>query len=262
MSAARLPALMRQQTCTNSKPTSISTGNRKNTAVMDHTSKEALLPLFLASSVHDMKNSVGMLSASLEKMLGELDPQAFAAYQEMAHMLFEVRRVNGNLTQLLTLYKLGERLYPFDPQACSIAQCALELESHNRALLDSRGMTLYIDYPPELIWHFDEDLVNGVLNHAINNAIRYTHDKIRLAFAERDGYLEIRVEDNGTGYPQSLLAAPAAAQGVSFRSGSTGLGLYFAREVARLHRHRDCEGTLWLENGGALGGGCFILRLP
>lgn len=232
------------------------------TAAMDHTSKEALLSHFLASSVHDMKNSVGMLSASLEKLLGELDPQAFAAYQEMAHMLFEVRRVNGNLTQLLTLYKLGERLYPFDPQACSIAQCALELESQNRALLASRGITLYLERPDELIWHFDEDLVNGVLNHAINNAIRYTHDKIRLAFAAREGRLEIRVEDNGAGYPQALLAAPAAAQGVNFRSGSTGLGLHFAREVASLHRHREQQGTLRLENGGALGGGCFILELP
>lgn len=229
---------------------------------MDHNSKEALLPLFLASSVHDMKNSVGMLSASLEKMLGELDPQAFAAYQEMTHMLFEVQRVNGNLTQLLTLYKLGQHMYPFDPQACSIAQCALELESQNRALLDSRGIKLYVEYPPELIWHFDEDLINGVLNHALNNAIRYTHDKIRLAFAARDGILEIRVEDNGSGYPQSLLDSPATAQGVNFRSGSTGLGLYFAREVASLHRHQDRAGTLRLENGGALGGGCFVLELP
>ncbi|RJG01128.1 sensor histidine kinase [Noviherbaspirillum sedimenti] len=229
---------------------------------MDHPPQEPVLSLFLASSVHDMKNSVGMLSASLEKLLGELDPQAFAAYQEMAHMLFEVRRVNGNLTQLLTLYKLGERLYPFDPQACAIDQCALELESMNRTLLDSRGITLYVDNPPGLIWHFDEDLIGGVLNHAINNAIRYTHDKIRLAFTLHDGRLEVRVEDNGPGYPEALLAAPAACQGVNFGSGSTGLGLYFAREVASLHRHRERQGTLRLENGGALGGGCFILELP
>jgi len=229
---------------------------------MDHTLQEPVLSLFLASSVHDMKNSVGMLSTSLERLLGELDPQAFAAYQEMTHMLFEVRRVNGNLTQLLTLYKLGERLYPYDPQASSIAQCALELAAQNRTLLDSRGITLYVEYPPELIWHFDEDLVGGVLNHAINNAIRYTHDKIRLVFAARDGSLEIRVEDNGPGYPEALLAAPDACQGVNFRSGSTGLGLYFAREVASLHQDRDRHGALRLENGGALGGGCFILELP
>lgn len=229
---------------------------------MDHNPKEAQLPLFLASSVHDMKNSVGMLSASLEKLLEELDPQAFAAYEEMAHMLFEVRRVNGNLTQLLSLYKLGQHMYPFDPQDCSIAQFVLELESQNRALLDSRRIRLYVEYPAELIWHFDEDLINGVLNHALNNAIRYTHDKIRLAFTVRDDMLTVRVEDNGPGYPASLLAAPAAAQGVNFRSGSTGLGLYFAREVASLHRHRDRAGSLRLENGGALGGGCFVLELP
>jgi two-component system sensor histidine kinase SenX3 len=32
--------------------------------------------------------------------------------------------------------------------------------------------------------------------------------------------------------------------------------------VARMHRHRGREGSVHLENGGTLGGGCFILRLP
>jgi hypothetical protein len=29
-----------------------------------------------------------------------------------------------------------------------------------------------------------------------------------------------------------------------------------------MHRHRADCGQIRLENGGALGGGCFILRLP
>ncbi len=233
-----------------------------NKAPMDHSPQETVLPLFLASSVHDMKNSVSMLSGSLEKLLSELDPQTFSSYQEMAHMLFEVRRVNGNLTQLLTLYKVGEQMYPFDPQSISIAQCALELESQNRSLLDSKNITFYTDFPQDLIWDFDEDLVNGVINHAINNAIRYTHDKIRLVFQVGNESLEVRVEDNGSGYPAAMLADPEAASGVNFDTGSTGLGLYFARQVARMHQHRGRHGTVRLENGGALGGGCFILELP
>jgi len=49
---------------------------------------------------------------------------------------------------------------------------------------------------------------------------------------------------------------------VRFSSNSSGLGLYFSSEVARMHRHRQRTGAIALENGGELGGGCFVLRLP
>jgi signal transduction histidine kinase len=229
---------------------------------MESTTKEPVLSLFLASSIHDMKNSVSMLTGSLEKMLSELDPAGFASYDQMAHMLFEVKRVNGNLTQLLALYKVGEKMYPFDPQAHSVAQFAQEIEAQNRSLLDSRRITFYVDAPAELIWHFDEDLIGGVLNHAINNAIRYTDDKIRLALMQIGDFLELRVEDNGDGFPEAMLADPHATSRVNFQNGNTGLGLYFSRHVAQMHQYGGRNGSIRLENGGALGGGCFILQLP
>ncbi|HEY1231004.1 MAG TPA: ATP-binding protein, partial [Ramlibacter sp.] len=89
----------------------------------------------------------------------------------------------------------------------------------------------------------------------------------RLAIREIDGWLELRVEDNGPGYPPALLKAGAIATrevagGVNFLTNSAGLGLYFSSEVAKMHRHRGRSGSLRLENGGAYGGGCFVLRLP
>ena len=41
-----------------------------------------------------------------------------------------------------------------------------------------------------------------------------------------------------------------------------GLGLYFALQVAQLHRNRGQHGSIRLENGGEYGGGCFVLLLP
>uniref|UniRef100_UPI0028ADB334 ATP-binding protein n=1 Tax=Massilia alkalitolerans TaxID=286638 RepID=UPI0028ADB334 len=110
-------------------------------------------------------------------------------------------------------------------------------------------------------------LIVGVVSHAVNNAVHYTRDRIFLSARERDGWLEIRVEDNGVGFPATLLAAGSAAMngmasGVNFLTNSAGLGLHFSREVARMHRHRERSGAVRLENGGRLGGGCFILTLP
>ncbi|QYF95934.1 HAMP domain-containing histidine kinase [Massilia sp. PAMC28688] len=228
--------------------------------------------LFLASTAHDMKNSISVLSGTLETLLADTEPaseeQARVAYPQMAHMLYQTKRLNDNLIQLLALYKqVGKPEYPFDIQPLEMGDLMEQVISAERVLLKSKNITLVTDFDPALIWHFDEDLIIGVVGHAINNAINYTRDTIRVAIACVDGCLEIRVEDNGRGYPAAMLEAGVQAMsgkrtGVNFLTNSTGLGLYFSSEVAKMHKHRARSGSLQLENGGAFGGGCFVLRLP
>lgn len=227
-------------------------------------SKRPDLMLFLASAAHDMKNSVGVMSGTLETLLEESTEKQLPSYQSMAHMLYETKRLNDNLIQLLALYKkVGSPAYPFDPQSQLLSDFVEQVEAQSRVLLDSKGITFETDVAEDLIWIFDDDLVLGVIGHAINNAIRYTHDKIRLLIAPQGDLLEFRVEDNGSGYPAAMLdASQRKESGVNFKTGSTGLGLFFSNEVARTHQHRGKEGSVTLENGGAYGGGCFVLRLP
>lgn len=235
---------------------------------MDDSPSSHALFLFLASTAHDMKNSISVLSGTLETLLVDASPQTESAYPQMAHMLYQTKRLNDNLIQLLALYKqVGQPEYPFDIQPLELGHLVEQVVAAERVLLKSKGIALETDFDPALIWHFDEDLIIGVLGHAINNAINYTQDRIRIAIAQVDGWLDIRVEDNGRGYPQAMLEAGVSAMhgaraGVNFLTNSTGLGLYFSSEVAKMHRHRERSGSLRLENGGALGGGCFVLRLP
>lgn len=215
---------------------------------------------FLASAIHDMKNSISVLINFLDDNLTRLEPEAQRA---AAPMLYEVQRVNDNLLQMLAIYKVGNQFYPFDLTENSIAEFVQEISEQNSSLLSYLGITLEVECDEGLHWYFDYELVAGVVAHALNNASRYTKDKLRLAVKEVNGELEIRVEDNGSGYPKSILdAGDAVSKGVNFASGSTGLGLYFSAMVAKLHKNRDRLGTMQLENGGAYGGGCFVLRLP
>lgn len=218
---------------------------------------------FLASSAHDMKNSISLLIRGLDGILGSDDAKHLAVYNDLAQMTYEAKRVNGNLIQLLTLYKIGQNIYPFDPQPVALGEFIDLISAQSAALLRSQGVTLEHDCEPDLYWDFDEDLVAGVIGNAFNNAIHYTRDRIRLSAAQVNGGLELRIEDNGGGYPRHMLEQCAdGMRGVDFADGSTGLGLYFSAIVARMHRHRADCGQIRLENGGALGGGCFILRLP
>ncbi len=231
----------------------------------DHTGSPELF-MFLASTVHDMKNSISVLGGTLENLLDQARPeqQTDPAYPQMAHMLYQTRRLSDNLMQLLALYKeVGKPTYPFEPNTVPVRDLVQQVVSQVRILLESKQITLEVEAPPELLWTFDEDLVIGVLAHAVNNAVRYTRDRIRLAIAERDGMLELSVADNGMGFPPSMLEAGAlVGQGVNFLTNSSGLGLFFASEVARMHKRRQVGGTIRLENGGPLGGGRFVLTLP
>jgi len=234
---------------------------------MDDTPHAHDLFVFLASTAHDMKNSISVMAGTLEGLLDGV-PAAMGEQpmEQMAQMLYQTRRLNDNLMQLLALYKdVGTPAYPLDIALTDVAQLGQQVAAGNRVLLAARAIALDIASTPGLCWHLDEDLVIGVVNHAINNATRYTHDRIRLSIDEHEGMLEIRVEDNGAGFPPALLVAGATAgraRAVDFGANSAGLGLYFATEVARMHTHRGLCGAVRLANGGLLGGGCVVLRLP
>lgn len=219
--------------------------------------------IFLASSAHDMKNSLNMLSGRVERFLAELSPATFAGYQDLSYMLYEIKRINHDLIQLLALYKIGEQLYPFDPKPILLTDFIDDLVAQNAPLLSSLNIELNSDCPSDLIWHFDEDLIGGIISHALNNATHYTQKHIQITVSCDALHLKIRVEDDGPGFPAAMLLETATTPSrIDFNSGSTGLGLYFARTVAAMHKNQGRHGTLSLENGGALGGGCFILQLP
>lgn len=215
---------------------------------------------FLASAIHDMKNSIGILINFLEANIPELGPDT---QKKSAPMLYEVKRVNDNLIQMLAIYKIGNQFYPFDLTENSIDDFVREIVEQNKTLLNYSGIVLEVDFDEGLTWYFDYELISGVISHALNNATHYTKDKLKLSVKEESGELVIRVEDNGSGYPTNVLeAGDAVNKGVNFSSGSTGLGLYFSSMVAKLHKNRGKTGGIFLENGGKFGGSCFILRLP
>ena len=134
----------------------------------------------------------------------------------MAHMLYQSKRLNDHLIQLLALYKeVGRPAYPFDPAPVQVSELVDQLAAQQRVLLQSKGIRLDTGYPADLIWTFDEDLVLGLLAHAINNAVRYTRDRIAITVGEQDGYMEVRVDESrtlfGVGIDADIISASLKA---------------------------------------------------
>ncbi len=225
---------------------------------------------FLLSSIHDMKNSLGMMASYLEDALTEGAthiPADTPMRRKTAQALYEAQRVNDHLIQLLALYKIDQAFYPFDPQDQPLNDLAQEALARAKPLADSKGIELDCDCPDDIYGWLDYELVFGVVVQALHNALNYTKSRVRLSIEIHDKTsatgIVIRIEDDGPGFPDFLLAqGNGALQGINFDTGSTGLGLYFAGVVARLHKAGGKTGQIHLANGGQLGGGQFSLELP
>jgi two-component system sensor histidine kinase SenX3 len=219
----------------------------------------------IASCIHDMKNSLNLQVSALEGIaLQSRKAGDDALFQDLGRVIYQANRMNLNLVELLSLYKLSKSIYPMDITEQAVAEVIEEAVMQNQSMMDFKGIVVSVDCAPDCYWYMDRELVKGVLVNALNNAYHYTTDKIHILATVKDKRLELRVEDNGQGYPERMLINQdiPTDQGVSFETGSTGLGFYFSDQVARLHKNGRKRGSLAIENGGSLGGGCFVLRLP
>ena len=222
---------------------------------------------FVAAAAHDMKNSVSVIAAYLEDALAKMDAEPPSpAAQSTAQALYETQRVNGNLVQLMAIFKIEEGMYPFEPAEVELDEFANELLGRVRPLVQLKGLTLQCDIQAGLQqqnWVFDRDLIGSVVMQSLFNAVRYAARTVRLSLRVTDGRLEIEVADDGQGFPGFMLEQGfPSRQGIDTRTSSTGLGLYFSRLAAGLHRRGTQTGGTQLANGGELGGGRFIVELP
>lgn len=217
----------------------------------------------LASSVHDMKNSLGMLQHTLESMLADNPPENDAQRKTFSVLGYEASRINSELVQLLTLYRMQHESLRVQIDEHYVVDLLEDQVDRNDVLFQTRGLELEIKCDPDLKWYFDNELLGGVINNILVNCARYSRARLLISAEVTDQRLSINIADDGNGYPQSMLDAPLEKNaGVSFSSGSTNLGLLFASRIVQLHRAHGSRGSLRLANNGPLGGGVLTLTLP
>lgn len=217
----------------------------------------------LGSAVHDMKNSLCLLMQSIESLgqsLLETDPKT---RKHLASAHYEAARLNTGLVQLLSLYRAGLNNLPLNIDEHDIEEVIEDLLATNESYLNHKNMILEVNQSADLVWYLDSDLVGILLNDVLINAMRYSQKKILLSVYTKNNQLVFKVEDDGPGYPQSMLEAHnITMQNCDISQGRTGLGLFFARLIAQAHTKNETKGTITLQNGGSLGGSVFILTLP
>lgn len=227
----------------------------------DSSVSDSAFSMLLASSVHDIKNSLGMLLDTVDQVVQETPISSDSQRRHFATLQGEAARINNDLLYLLGIYRLEQGQLPLNIREVFVADFFEELKAQNQLLFDIRQLQCEIDCDVDARAYFDPGLISGVINNVLVNAARYAKQRIRL-HARTERGLTIEIEDDGAGFPQAMLDNVSNTQrSIDFNSGSSSLGLYFADRVAQLHRRDEQCGRIALRNLPA-GGGCFTLWLP
>lgn len=207
--------------------------------------------------VHDIKNALALLELDLEQLNHHagLPDEARKAY----HRCIELR---NRLISFLTLYKDEQgRLQP-SPREVYLQEFLEDLVGASQSVMLAGhkhgrdiGVTVVqerIKIAPEVklkgVAYFDEYLLDMALESALNNAVRYAHQRVEIWFEQTPDILKFCVLDDGPGVDggEDILQ-----RAIPEHSSSTGLGLALCKAVADAHG----SGAVALENaptGGAL----------
>ena len=200
----------------------------------------------VAAIIHDVKNQLAELALRLERR-GDSHQEtdiALAASRRLTGLLIAQREHSGTLQVNIDSASPGDLLK--------------ELAVEYRAIFPNLKFTVDADDAPSF-WFYDEALLHLALGNAIHNACRHARSTIRMRASERDGQLEFTIADDGPGFPDEMLIGETGAAPTFASRGGTGLGLYLAAKIARLHENEGKTGGVEL---GASDGAIFLMRLP
>ncbi|PKO39501.1 MAG: hypothetical protein CVU31_17020 [Betaproteobacteria bacterium HGW-Betaproteobacteria-4] len=195
----------------------------------------------LASGIHDAKNQLFIA----ESMIAASEAAHGIA---MGEARYAIESAANRLSRTLTAYHLMRHDAAASVTPTIVGDVCDEVMLAQRKHLAERGIALSVDCQVFDEWPLDRDLVTDMLNNAVQNAGRFAGKAVQLSATTDDGWLCLRVDDDGPGFA----TLPPA----------TGTGLMVAERLARLHHRHERQGSLLLSNQGALGGARFELRLP
>ncbi len=120
------------------------------------------------------------------------------------------------------------------------------------------GVGFHLTVPGEPVGaRFDAERIHQVLDALMANAVQHgARGEVRVVLSESPSGVTVRVSDAGRGFPEQALPRLFAPFQVGMEDGGTGLGLYIASELVRLH-----GGELSVESSPGAGS-TFSLSLP
>ena len=211
---------------------------------------------FLMAVSHDLRTPLTSIKGYLEALQDGIarDRGAERRYLRIARDRVDLLETRiSDLNELLRM-ETGEWRMQRDPRSLKVVLDELAGGYREDAILLGRTFQTSLDLPDNVVVDADWSLFSRVTDNLMENALHYTRDgdRIRFAAAQRNGQVEVAVQDSGPGIPADQLRHvfdPFFRGDTGQREPGSGLGLAVARSIVEAHGWRIKAGAV--DDGGA-----------
>jgi heavy metal sensor kinase len=211
---------------------------------------------FVADASHELRTPLAMLRAELELALRrERTPAELG--QALRSAADEVERLTRLAEDLLVLARVDDGGLPLRREPLRAADLLETVAGRFARRANEAGRSIEVDGPGGVSLVGDRLRLEQALGNLVDNALRYGAGTVHLAAARRNSTVQLRVSDEGAGFPPEFVdrAFDRFSRSDEARSGgSTGLGLSIVDAIARAH---GGSATASSDTGGSV-----VIRLP
>jgi len=230
---------------------------------------DSLRKEFIDRASHELKTPITTVYGAYQLLNTRYYDKFEKEELELLEMAFTgTKRLKKLVDDLLDVSKIESKVFRLDLEPTNLSEIIKKGISELRYLIKQKSQILEYDVPENLTINVDASRIELVVINILTNSIKYTpiNGKIWVSLKKIDKEVELSIKDTGIGLSKEEIsqlfkkftdiANPQEDQlGLNF--GSTGLGLYIAHEIVRLH-----EGQLIAESPGKNKGSTFTIKLP
>ena len=218
--------------------------------------------------VHDLRNPIGAISASLQLLLGEKLNLIAPQQERIQQSLYFCQDLNRMIQTLLDINKIEEGKLQLKRQMTNVVELIEESLRRFHPTVEQRKISLCLSRTEDIpLVPIDQEIIKRVIVNLVDNAIRYTakEGKVEVTanFSPERGGLCLSVRDNGIGLPKEYHQKifdkfeQVQLKKDGYRGGSSGLGLTFCKMAVESH-----GGKIWVESEGLSKGCTFHILIP
>jgi len=227
--------------------------------------KERLASLGQASAefVHDLGNPLTIVWGYVQLLAKRLEKSENGQQQD-ASSVKELNIIEQNVRlcrELLTMWQSYGNVEASPPKMISVSGIVREVLKGITPMANENGVELTSDICEDSCTLLGDSLqINRAIQNVVVNAVQATIEKkgkVLVTCAQKDFYVDLRVEDNGAGiHPAQLNRIFDPYFTTKQAKSGTGLGLYITKKVVEDH-----NGSIKVESTSGVGT-VFTIRLP
>lgn len=222
---------------------------------------------FMSHVTHELRSPLTSIIATVELMSEMPIAQKDAKFRRsIDRLIYGSERLNRLVDNILDLTRMEAGKMQFDIQPVNIATLVTEMADFFEPRAFEKGLKITAIVPPKFpLAMADPERIRQVISNLVHNAIKFTNTGgIVLWVREKEGFIQVGVQDTGVGIPKDQLSSvfekfetlKDTRNRVQKPVPGSGLGLNIVKNSIKAQ-----GGKIWVESEVDKGS-TFIFTLP